>query len=916
MNFFKKHFEGVNLDVEGEVKVLCPFHHDHSPSAYINTVDGLFYCHVCQWGGNEEQFVAKLNGISLRDATKLLHSAHAQMEDWESSSKVDLWADEDFLSQLRSLGLSNQTIEDMNLGLVLYKGKKFLGVPVFFNKILVDIRRYNLMKHPNLPKMIGNEGAHNGFVIPFDQWDKTQTTYIFEGEKDMLIAREYGLNAITLTGGASALPNEYTFPTFKGTDIVLCYDNDKAGRDGMVRMAGKLIGHAADVHYVNIGELVKEEKEDFYDFIHKYNGSVIDFLDLTWQTYNVDLFHSQKRSLTTINSALKNNVLLRRLSSEVTVASEYSNIYPVPTTVKVKKMADPVGKLDEMEKDEERAWFLDDTNLDKVLELMEIDAKRANVDSAIRRFTNVNPKETAISITKTDYMNIYRCSVVDKRMDGSSVNLELYSLDKLQVGGQYIVTYTLFNHPTKNQQLVGVAHNIEIVGENGDYKVDKVKLSQLKTKGTIADRLDYLYQSAKHHIAKHLDFSLWLMSDLVFNSILDFNYGDKMSGALDVFLLGDTQVGKSETTSKMTELYNFGKFLSLKTSTTVGLIGGSNKVDGSWCNTIGAIPRQHKRLVVLEEFSGAKADFIKTMTDIRTSKILRIARASGELEVSCHLRMITISNPLNDDNGNPRFLSTFPNGVMPVMELIRSAEDVARYDGFMLIPKRENRFNPFSLELKGKPIPKECYEHKSEWVTTRHPENVKFEEGVEGYIWEQGEVLNKMFECNFPVFGTTTNKKLARFSVALASVLLNVDESYENIIVTKEIVDYMVQYLISIYTAPCFRLDAYKQEYDSYNEYVKEDIQILEKLYPAHTVMMDFLSKQSRTSRNNLKTVSGLDGDKFNPVFNQLVSNKFIRIDMENVYPTEKFRRVYPQIKKRSTSTGASLINSVNSTTQ
>ena len=82
-------------------------------------------------------------------------------------------------------------------------------------------------------------------------------------------------------------------------------------------------------------------------------------------------------------------------------------------------------------------------------------------------------------------------------------------------------------------------------------------------------------------------------------------------------------------------------FYPLKTSTTVGLIGGSNKVEGSWCNTIGAIPRQHKRLVVLEEFSGAKADFIKTMTDIRTSKKLRLARASGELEVPCHLRMIT-----------------------------------------------------------------------------------------------------------------------------------------------------------------------------------------------------------------------------------------------------------------------------------
>ena len=109
-------------------------------------------------------------------------------------------------------------------------------------------------------------------------------------------------------------------------------------------------------------------------------------------------------------------------------------------------------------------------------------------------------------------------------------------------------------------------------------------------------------------------------------------------GALDVFILGDTQVGKSETTSKLTELYNFGHFLSLKTSTTVGLIGGSNKVDGNWMNTIGAIPRQHKKLVVLEEFSGAKPEFIKTMTDIRSSGKLRLARAAGEMNVPCRIK--------------------------------------------------------------------------------------------------------------------------------------------------------------------------------------------------------------------------------------------------------------------------------------
>lgn len=913
MDFFKKFYGDVDFEGGDEVHVTCPFHNDHRPSASVNTRDSLFYCYVCDWGGNEEQFFARLHDISVKEASRILQTSTNGGSDWEMTHKVDLWADADFLPHVRSLGLSDETIETMGLGLVMVGNKKFLGVPVFYNKVLIDIRRYNLLKHPNLPKMIGNDGAKNGNVIPFDLWDRESPTYIFEGEKDMLAARDLGLNAITLTGGASAKPNEVMLPAFKGTTVYICYDNDDAGRKGMDQLYNALRGVCKEVKYIDIGQVVKENKEDFYDYLHRYDGNVFEFMALPLNDFKEP--EKPKKAMTTIVSALSGNVIRKKLMSVVTVASEFADTYAVPTLVKANKAEEEGGESETMVEGESKTWFLDEVNQEQILPLIEVDAKEANVIGHIQRYLGIPKNEKNVEFKLLDYKTVYKASVVDKTFDGSSISLDIYSFEKLQVGGQYVIEYKIYPHPTKHQKLVGICSSAESIGESSDFKLNRDLLSAFVNPGvSIPDHLESLYQSAKHHIAKHLDFKLWLMSELVFSSILEINYGEKISGALDVFLLGDTQVGKSETTTKMTELYNFGKFLSLKTSTTIGLIGGSNKVDGSWANTIGAIPRQHRRLVVLEEFSGAKPDFIKTMTDIRTSKKLRLARASGELEVPCHVRMITISNPINDENGSPRFLETFPNGVIPIMELIKSAEDVARYDAFMLIPKREKRFNPFSYELKGDPIAKESYEHKAEWVFTRKAENVLYADGVEAYIWERGEELNAMFECNFPVFGTTTSKKLARFCVALASLLMNTDESLENIIVTKEIVDYMVDYLKGIYTEPSFRLDAYKHEYDSYNEYDKEDIKALEKLYPANTILMDFLSKQSRTTRGNLKTISGLEGDRFNPVFNQLVTYKFIRISMENVYPTEKFRKVYPLINKRTTSSGVSLIEATKDT--
>ena len=896
MEYFKKYFDEVDNWNNEEVKVLCPFHEDTHPSASINTYKDLFHCWVCNIGYNEEQFIARINGISNSDALKLLNKYQVQ-DKWEVEKGL-LWSDQTMLTKVMSLGFSKELIEEMKLGLIKDEvGKKYLGIPIYYNNILVDVRRYNIMKYENQPKMKSNDNARVGWLVPYDKFlSSNEICYLFEGEKDMLMARELGINAYTLTGGAGAVPNEYVINAFKDKDIVICYDNDDAGHKGMESIYKELKDIVKSIKYIEIGDVVKEDKEDFYDYIHKYNGNIFEFYSLDQHHFNLKEIDSIK--ISTIKDALKDSKIKKDLRSIITVTSEFSDPYSVPTVVEIEKVKDTGTKLDTMFENEKRTWFLEKINMQDMLELIEVNAKTVELNAKFRSYLNVPAKEPGIEIRPKELKTIFKSIITDKDYDGSGVSLDIYSFEKLNVGSQYVIDYKIYPHPTKNQKLIAVAFNVKLINDSNNYTINKEKLSVFKSDGNIKERLDRLYESAKHHIAKHLNYNIWLMSDLVFNSILDFNYGEPMKGALDVFFLGDTQVGKSETTSKMVELYNFGHFLSLKTSTTVGLIGGSNKVDGAFCNTIGAIPRQHKRLAILEEFSGARPDFIKTMTDIRSSNELRISRVSGELIVPCKLRMITISNPINDENGNPRFLNTFPNGVMPLMELIKSAEDVARYDGFLLIPKVENRFNPFEYQLTGEKIPKECYEEKAKWVVTRGIDNVKFADGVESYIWEKAEELNKLFECNFPLFGTTTSKKLARFCVALASLVMEVDESYENIIVTKEIVDFIVEYLISIYTSPTFKLREYALDYRSYSEYTDKDVKNLQSLYAHNSTFIDFIGTQNRTTRSNLLSISGLESAKFSPLFNKMVAYKFIRLNNDNVYPTNKFRKVYNLIDK------------------
>ena len=141
MEYFKKYFSDIDEKewLAEEVKVRCPFHDDNKPSASINTVKNLFHCWVDNIGYNEEQFMAKINNIPTTEAIKLLDKYDIH-NDWDVSKGL-LWSDENFLNKVRGLGLSDENINDLNLGLVKFSGsnRRLLGIPVFYNNIPLNV---------------------------------------------------------------------------------------------------------------------------------------------------------------------------------------------------------------------------------------------------------------------------------------------------------------------------------------------------------------------------------------------------------------------------------------------------------------------------------------------------------------------------------------------------------------------------------------------------------------------------------------------------------------------------------------------------------------------------------------------------------------------------------------------------------
>lgn len=169
------------------------------------------------------------------------------------------------------------------------------------------------------------------------------TILITEGEKDCLVAWSHNIPAVTSTGGAQSFQKEWEdlfMPQEDGEcakDIIICYDNDQAGADGMVKTLEILpwakvlflpdIPNVKDISdYVNAGgnlhELLKTAKE--FQNIQDVRGDQLERIAL----FKTTLFHDAYiKTHTKINTYTERKAFK---SDEVT----YAKAYPIPNLLK------------------------------------------------------------------------------------------------------------------------------------------------------------------------------------------------------------------------------------------------------------------------------------------------------------------------------------------------------------------------------------------------------------------------------------------------------------------------------------------------------------------------------------------------------------------------------------------------------
>lgn len=903
-------------DKKGNVRMCCPFPHtkevfdeetwetkkisyyEEIPSSSINLDMRVFHCFTCDKTYKEMEFAEAILGKSKEDIMKeyvsksVLKSAS---DNWKEVQHKALLENINVINKLYDLKINDETIANLNLGYMT----NCLAIPVFKKGDLVNIVRYNINKDPNVPKVRYNENTISGDLVPFDIWKEDyRPTIICEGEKDMIVARSHGFNAITLTGGSqSNIQTEY-LSYFKDRDVYICYDNDDAGRKGSLKLYKDLNNHCKNLYNVDISKNCPGNKEDVTDFFVKYNKDSNDFQTMletdSKKLTEEDLKEVKSKHelpITKIENNIRQSKFRKNLKSILQIIATCTETYAIPEWAVFK----PIDN-DEDSSETTKAWYAKNSN-ENFLELIEGKVTKAQITGIIASQLGLPQKwEKLYTCELGDLQTIYKVTVADQAREddekASEFIIDLYSREPLDIGSIYKITYNLYPHPKQGRKIIAVSKEVEITKYEFDITNDEYveSLSKFKTNGYIGEKINELYESARCHIAPYLNKDLWFLMDLVFNSPLDITYNKCIRGALDVFVLGDTRTGKSETSRALRSLYDFGEVVPLKTSTVASLIGGTD--DKLKKTKLGVLPRFHKELVIMEEFSGAPVEFIKTLTEIRSSSMVKIYRVAGDVQAPCKVRLITISNPIND------CLATYPNGIEPIRELITAPEDVARYDAFIIIPQITDLKNPYTIKIdENYKIESKHYKNKSKWIKSLTAENIVIDETLCNYIFEKGVELNNIFESSFTVFSSETDKKIARMASSLACMLCCTDD-YKKVYVKKEHVDYVVSFIKKLYDNNVFRLREFANEEKSYKVVVEKDTKELQNIYPKNVTFIDFLANVSKVNRNELQTVSGLNKDEFNKIFNLLVSRKFIKMAKDQVTPTVKFRNTYRIIDK------------------
>lgn len=319
----------------------------------------------------------------------------------------------------------------------------------------------------------------------------------------------------------------------------------------------------------------------------------------------------------------------------------------------------------------------------------------------------------------------------------------------------------------------------------------------------IRGKLKCIYDDLSANVTKIYERqSLHFALDLVYHSVLMIPFaGDVRKGYLESLVIGDTRCGKTETCKKILQHYQLGAFAGGEQTTFAGLIGGLEQLHSRWTVNWGKIPLNHKRLLIIDEMAGMAPEVIAALSQIRSSGIAEIIKIRTA-RTNARTRLAWFSNPRKSMPVN-----AFNTGPDIIKNLVTQPEDIARFDFALILAfddvNNDLINNPYRIDVPHIYTTELCRDLVL-WAWSRLPKHIKIDKLAYEACFSLGKEMYTKYSHACPLVNPSEQKiKMARLSVALACRLFSTDDG-EHVLVHKEHVEYIFEWLNEIYDAPYF----------------------------------------------------------------------------------------------------------------
>ena len=275
---------------------LCPFHNEKTPSFSVSPDKQIYHCFGCKHGGGVINFIMEIENLSFPDAVRFLakranmevpeddrdqEAAHRRQRVLALNKDAARW----FYQNLSMLAKGYSKAELLAAGLVVQNQQGRL-YDKFRNRLMfpvIDVRGDVVAfggrvldksepKYVNTQETIVYSKRRNLYGINLAKKSKRPNIILCEGNIDVITLHQAGFdNAVASMG--TALTTEQTRILSRYTkELVLCYDNDNAGKAATEKAIALLENSEFTVRVLQLprrlvdGEYVKQDVDDFIKF--------------------------------------------------------------------------------------------------------------------------------------------------------------------------------------------------------------------------------------------------------------------------------------------------------------------------------------------------------------------------------------------------------------------------------------------------------------------------------------------------------------------------------------------------------------------------------------------------------------------------------------------------------------------------